>query len=109
LDLPCERFTSDAGIEWELRRSPRSNSDLIYGSQCCSQRVFQLNLLLDGDNREAASIWIRTINGILVSRMSRPWAGEIGRLEGFAQPTDFLEQWETYLLEVAQRRRQMGT
>jgi hypothetical protein len=31
------------------------------------------------------------------------------RLEGFAQPTDFLEQWETYLLEVAQRRRQMGT
>jgi hypothetical protein len=108
LDRPCERFISASGIEWELRRSPRADSDLIYDSQYCSQRVFQLNLLLDGDNREAASIWIRTTNGVLVSRISRSWVGEMGRLTGFAQPGDFSEQWETYLEEVAQRRRQMS-
>ncbi len=32
----------------------------------------------------------------------------MGRLTGFAQPHDFSEQWETYLEEVAQRRRQMS-
>ena len=105
-EAPCERFTSAAGIEWELRRSPRTTSDLIRDSQYCSQRVFQLNLLLDGDNREAANIWVRTIDGVLTSRMTRPWVGEMGRLEGFAEPGDFSEPWETYLEEVAQRRRQ---
>lgn len=108
LDLPGERFISASGIEWELRRSPRADNDLIYGSRYCSQRVFQLNMLLDGDNREAASIWIRTTNGVLMSRLIPSWSGEMGHLTGFAQPDDFSEQWETYLEEVAQHRRQKG-
>ncbi|WP_211588740.1 hypothetical protein [Allorhizocola rhizosphaerae] len=108
LDLPYERFTSADGLEWELRRSPRPDADLIRDSRLCSQRVFQFNLLLDGSNKEAASIWIRTINGVLISRMSRAWVDHVGQLERFASPGDFSGQWETYLSGVAERRRQMG-
>ncbi len=93
---------------WELRRSPRSDADLIRDSRYCSQRVFQLNLLLDGTNCESATIWLRTLDGVLVSRMTRPWVGEVARMEGLARPADFSEQWEGYLAEVAQRRRQLG-
>ena len=75
-------------------------------SRLCSQRVFQFNLVLDGDNREAASIWIRAVDDTLVSSIRRPWVGEFGRVEGFAPPEDFSPQWEAYLDEVAQRRRQ---
>jgi hypothetical protein len=108
VEMPCERFTSADGLEWERRRSPRSDTDLIHDSQYCSQRLLQFNLLLDGGNREAASVWIRTIDDVLVSRMSRPWAGDFGHMEGFAQPEDFSQQWEAYLGEVAQRRRGTG-
>jgi hypothetical protein len=107
VEIPCRRFVSAGGLEWELRRSPRLDGDLIRDSRFCSQRVFQFNLVLDGDNREAASIWIRTVDDVLVSRISRPWVGEFGRVEGFAQPEDFSPQWEAYLDDVAQRRRQM--
>ena len=91
-----------------LRRSPRPKSDLIHDSRYCSQRVFQLNLLLDGDNREAATIWLRTTKGVLTSRMSPSWGNEMGRVEGFAQPDDFSDVWETYLDDIAERRRQLG-
>jgi hypothetical protein len=107
VDTPCERFTSGDGLEWELRRSPRPDADLIRDSRYCSQRLFQFNLPLDGDNREAASVWIRTTDDVLVSRMSRPWVGDFGHMEGFAQPEDFSQQWEAYLGEVARRRRGM--
>lgn len=109
LDMPADRFTSVAGIEWELRRSPRSDQDLIRGSQYCSQRVFQLNLNLDGRSSESASIWIRTTDGMLRSSMVRPWPlGELARIEGFAQPNDFSDQWHRHLKDVAERRRRMG-
>jgi hypothetical protein len=107
-ELPAERFTSAAGLEWELRRSARPAADLIRDSRYCWQRVFQLNLLLDGASHESATIWLRTVGGVLLSRMTRPWVGEIARLEGFAQPSDFSHQWESHLEAVAQRRRQMG-
>jgi hypothetical protein len=32
----------------------------------------------------------------------------MGDIEGFAQPIDFLPQWEAHLEGVAKRRRQMG-
>jgi hypothetical protein len=109
LEIPGERFTSADGLEWELRRSPRPDAALIRDSRLCSQRVFQFNLLLDSSNKEAASIWIRTFNDVLISRMSRAWVDNVGQMEGFANPGDFSRQWETYLSEVAQRRREMGT
>jgi hypothetical protein len=107
--IPSQRFLSPSGIEWELRRSPRANSELIEGSHLCSQRVCQFNLLLDGSTTEGASIWLRTRNGLTVSRFVRPWpARELARLDGLAQPNDFTEAWETCLAAIAERRRQMG-
>lgn len=107
--LPGERFRSAPGIEWEVRRSPGPDQDLISGSRLCSQRLYQLNLLLDGHSREVASIWLRTRNGRTVSRLTRRWpGGELARHEGIAHPDDFLAPWESYLAEVAQRRRQRG-
>jgi hypothetical protein len=108
-DLPAEEFTSADGLIWQLQRAPRTDAELIEASQWCSQRVYQFNLTLDGDSREAASIWIRTKKGALVSRITRPWPiGEVARMEGFSKPSDFAQQWETYLDEVSHRRRQMG-
>ncbi|MEV0722599.1 hypothetical protein AB0I37_07455 [Micromonospora purpureochromogenes] len=109
-DAPAERFTSVDGLIWELRRSPRTDSDLIHGSQYCSQRLFQFNLVLDGISAESASIWIRTINGKVMSRFSHCWSGDLadGPLEGFAQPNEFTVQWQTYLSGVADRRRRAG-
>ena len=100
LDTPAERFTSADGLVWELRRSPRADNDLIHGSQYCSQRLFQFNLVLEGISKESASVWIRTINGKVISRFSLLWPaiGEVARLEGFAQPNDFDVQWQTYLV-----------
>jgi hypothetical protein len=93
--LPCERFGSASGIEWELRRVPRSDAELVRDSQLCSQRLYQLNLVLDGRSREGASIWLRTRNGHTISRFIRPWpAGELARREGIAHPGDFAESWE---------------
>ncbi len=89
----------------------RSNvdSELITGSRLCSQRLYQFNLLLDGDGRESASIWLQTRNGRTVSRLVGPWpVGELARCEGVAGPGDFEDPWESHLAEVAQRRRQMG-
>jgi hypothetical protein len=107
--IPGERFRSASGIDWELRRTPGPDSELISGSRLCSQRLYQLNLLLDGHSREGASIWLRTRDGRTVSCLVRPWpGGELARLEGVAGPGDFGEHWESYLTEVAQRRRQMG-
>jgi hypothetical protein len=105
--IAAERFRSPSGIHWELRRAPAADSELITGSRLCSQRLYQLNLLLDGDSRESASIWLRTKDGRTVSRLVRPWpGGELARWEGVASPDDFVHPWETYLAEVAQRRRQ---
>lgn len=107
--LPSERFLSASGIQWELRRAPASDSELISASRLCSQRLYQLNLLLDGRSREAASIWLRTRNGRTVSRFVRPWpGGEMAQTEGIAHPDGFEEPWEAYLAGVAQRRREMG-
>ncbi|GIJ30593.1 hypothetical protein Vqi01_57550 [Micromonospora qiuiae] len=107
-DLPAENFTSTDGLRWQLRRSDRTDAELVEASRYCSQRVYQFDLTLDGASREAASIWIRTRRGRLVSRFMRPWpVGEVGHVEGLAQSGNFADQWETYLGEVAQRRRQM--
>jgi len=107
--LPSDRFRSASGIEWELRHAPGSDAELISGSRLCSQRLCQLNLILDGHSREGASIWLRTRNGHTVSRLARPWpGGELGRHEGVAHPEDFEDPWEAYLASVAQRRREMG-
>jgi hypothetical protein len=48
---------------------------LVHDSLLCSQRLCQLNLVLDGRSREGASIWLRTRNGHLTSRLIRPWPG----------------------------------
>jgi hypothetical protein len=107
--LPSERFRSAAGIDWELRHTPEPDSELIAGSRLCSQRVCQLNLLLDGHSREGASIWLRTRNGRTISRFARPWpGGELARHEGLARHEDFETLWEAYLAGVARRRRAMG-
>jgi hypothetical protein len=107
--VACERFRSASGIEWELRRAPGPDADLVRGSQLCSQRLYQFNLIRDGRSREGASIWLRTRNSRLTSRFIRPWpAGELARHEGIACPADFAEPWEAYLASVAERRRKMG-
>jgi hypothetical protein len=108
--LPSRLVRSAAGIDWELRRAPRPDPDLVRDSQLCSsQRLYQLNLVLDGRSREGASIWLRTRNGQLTSRLIRPWpGGELARHDGIARPGDFTEPWETYLEGVVQRRRAMG-
>jgi len=107
--LPGERFLSPSGIQWELRRSPRADSELINGSHLCSQRVWQFNLILDGSTSEGASIWLRTRNGLTTSRLVRPWpAGELARRDGLAQPDDFTEVWEGCLAAIAERRRTIG-
>jgi AraC-like DNA-binding protein len=56
----------------------------------------------------AASRRLRVSIGIapapLRNRSTRPWpVGEVARMAGFANPSNFAEQWETYLGEVAQR------
>jgi hypothetical protein len=108
--LACERFGSVTGIEWELRRSPRPDAELVHDSQLCSQRLYQLNLVLDGRSREGASIWLRTRNGHLTSRFVRPWPdGELARRDGIAHPGDFAQAWETCLAGVAERRAKDGT
>ena len=107
--LPCEGFWSASGIEWELRRAPGPDAELVHDSRLCSQRLYQLNLVLDGRSREGASIWLRTRNGHTISRFIRPWpAGELARHGGIAHPRDFTEPWEAYLADVAERRRKMG-
>jgi len=103
------RFRSPSGIEWELRRSLRPDDDLLGDSRLCSQRVWQLNLILDGQSREGASIWLRTRNGNTWSRFVRPWpGGALDRRSGLAQPDDFAASWQAYLADVAERRRQMS-
>jgi hypothetical protein len=107
--LPHEQFQSASGIQWELRRATASDAELISASRLCSQRLYQLNLVLDERSREGASIWLRTRNGRTVSRLARPWPGkELGRREGIARPGDFEDAWNNYLADVAQRRREMG-
>lgn len=92
--LPGERHVSPSGIEWELRRSPRTGSELINGSHLCSQRVWQFNLILDGRTSEGASIWLRTSNGLTTSRLIRPWPSvELARRDGLAHPSDFTDAW----------------
>jgi hypothetical protein len=109
ISLPSERFVSPSGSAWELRRSPRSDSELIEGSHLCSQRVCQLNLILDGRTSEGASIWLRSRSGLTTSRLVRPWpTGELARLGGLAQPSDFTEAWEACLAVIAERRHKMG-
>lgn len=100
---------SPSAIEWELRRSARADSELINASHLCSQRVYQLDLILDGRTSEGASIWLRTRNGHTTSRLIRPWpSGELASLDGLAQPSDFTEAWEACLAAIAGRRRKMG-
>jgi hypothetical protein len=107
--IPAERFRSPSGVDWELRRAPGADSELITGSCLCSQRLYQLNLLVDGNSRESASIWLRTRDGRTVSRLVQTWpVGELARREGVASPGDFEDRWESFLAEVAQRRREMG-
>ncbi len=107
--LPARLVRSAAGIDWELRRAPRPDADLVRDSRLCSQRLYQLNLVLDGRSSEGASIWLRTRNGQLTSRLVRPWPGrELARRDGIAHPGDFAEPWDASLESVAERRRAMG-
>ena len=94
-----------SGVEWELPRSPRAADELIRGARLCSQRLYQFNLALDGDSQEAASVWLRMINGKLISRMTRTWTGEWARRPGLVQPGSCDQPWQAHLDEVAERRR----
>ncbi|MEY9934140.1 hypothetical protein ABH926_008804 [Catenulispora sp. GP43] len=105
---PAEARRSPSGIRWELRCCRKAQSTLIRDSRLCSQRLYQFNLVLDGESREAASVWLRTSRGHTYSRMTRNWVGELARCDGLAAPDDFLGEWERYVHEVADRRRSMG-
>lgn len=105
---PAETRRSPSGITWELRRSSKDEATLILDSRLCSQRLYQFNLVLDGESREAARVWLRTSRGRTYSRITRNWVGELGRFDGLAAPDAFLSQWERYVREVADRRRSMG-
>lgn len=109
LDAPAELFTSADGLTWNLRRSPRPLDEIIHGSRYCSQRLFQYNLILDGTDKETASIRIRTINGSTTTCFRFQWPlGEPTQIDGIAGPDDFAVPWNTYLAGVAERRRRAG-
>ncbi|MFD0631665.1 hypothetical protein [Catenulispora yoronensis] len=105
---PAETYRSPSGVPWELRRSSKDEATLIRDSRLCSQRLYQFNLVLDGESREAASVWLRTSRGRTYSRMTRNWVGELTRRDGLAEYDDFLDEWERYTAEVADRRRSIG-
>ena len=105
---PVETRRSPSGIQWELRRCRKDEVTLIRDSHLCSQRLYQFNLVLDGESREAASVWLRTSRGRTYSRMTRNWVSELARCGGLATPHHFLSAWERYMAEVADRRRSMG-
>jgi hypothetical protein len=53
-------------------------------------------------NREGASIWLRTRDGQTWSRFVRPWpGGKLDRRRILAQPGDFARSWHAYLVGVA--------
>jgi hypothetical protein len=105
---PREIQQSASGIVWELRCSPRDDAALLEGSKLCSQRLYQFNLVFDGQSRESASVWLRTVDGRTTSRMDRTWAGAVGSRDGLAALEDFLVCWEGHVATVAARRRAMG-
>jgi len=74
----------------------------------CSQRLYQFNLVLDGQSRESASVWLRTVDGRTTTRMERPWVGAVRSRDGLAAPEDFLVGWEEHVASVAARLRAMG-
>jgi len=105
---PQETRQSPSGIVWETRRSPKADATLIEDSELCSQRLYQFNLVLDGQSRESASVWLRTVDGRTTTRMERPWVGAVRSRDGLAAPEDFLAGWEEHVASVAARRRAMG-
>jgi len=105
---PAETRRSPSGISWELRRCGKDKATLLQDSRLCSQRLYQFSLVLDGESRESASVWLRTSRGRTYSRMTRDWVGELVRHDGLAAAEDFLDEWERYVHEVAGRRRSMG-
>lgn len=103
-----EPRTSPTGLRWELRRSPKPDSVLMGGSELCSQRLYQFNLVLDAESSESASVWLRTVDGQTTSYLKRSWVGTVASRAGLAQPEDFFDVWEQHVAEVAHRRRVMG-
>jgi hypothetical protein len=106
--VPAQSQRSPSGLGWELRHSPKDEDALIEDSRLCSQRLYQFNLVLDGQSRESASVWLRTSDGRTTSQMKRSWVGEVARHDGLAMAEDFFDVWEHHVAEVAERRRTMG-
>lgn len=103
-----ERSTS-FGIDWEVRVNPRSATELVDGSALCSQRLLQYNLILDGSNREHASVWLRTRRGRTSSVfVTGLFAGHRLETEGIADGATYADRWLSSVEAVANRRREMG-
>jgi hypothetical protein len=105
---PAQSRRSPSGIVWELLRSPKDEDALIEDSKLCSQRLYQFNLVLDGESSESASVWLRTLDGRTTSRLALMWVGEVARRDGLVMAEDFFDAWEDYVAQVAERRRAMG-
>lgn len=104
-ELPAQHFRSDTGIDWQLRRSPRSDTDLLTASTLCSQRVYQYDTTHDGDTSETASLWLRTRDGDTYSVLRSTVLGsELARHPGLATPDDVTDAWEQHLAEITERR-----
>lgn len=95
-------------LAWEVRRTTRSNEELLTASRYCSQLLFDYTLHLDGQSSTSASALLRTRRGITQSRLTRPWAGTVATIDGIAEPGDFAPAWQDYCHGVAQRRIEMG-
>lgn len=110
LNLPdsnAERFTAHS-LTCQVRRSSKTDEELISNAAFCSQRIIEFALELDGKASVDNSLFLSYRNGKLVSRLKGYFGKGTIEFDGIAKFEDVKPYIEKYMKDVYERRRAMG-
>lgn len=106
--LEANHFVVD-GIQCMVRHNPIPISELLGRSKLCSQILFQYYITLDGSTKPSYSASLRTIHGKAVTKLSGGlFYKQLLNVEGVGTESEFRQAFNSYVQEVAERRRKMG-
>lgn len=101
-------FLTVRGLTCEVRRSQKTEEELLQDAQFCSQRLIDFSLQLGDSNSVENSLYLSYRNNKPISILRGYFGREAVCFEGIATFEQVRFYIEQYMLEVYERRKQMN-
>jgi hypothetical protein len=109
LPLPLENMeTMEAYLlKTQIRKNPKSEEELVYSAQFCSQKLFEFALELDGKARVGNTVFLSNRNGKIISTLRGYYGRQTVKFDGIASLEQVKPFIEKYTEEVYERRKEL--